>query len=78
MDTSNTLRLRMTPEQTARLLSWARDWTAREVEADCEPSGYMLTIDVGGPGACTATARRGSSQIDLGEVDFDFEGEATS
>lgn len=78
MDTSNTLCLRLTPEQTASLLSWAREWTAREVEADCEPSGYTLTIEVGGPDACTATARKGSSQIDLGEVDFDFEAEATS
>ena len=78
MNTSKILCLRLTPEQTTRLLSWAREWAEREVEADCEPSGYALTIDVGGPCACTATARKGSSQIDLGAVDFDFEGGATS
>ena len=47
---THTTRMQITlnAEQTARLLEWAGKATEAEVEADCEPSGYMLEVAAGG------------------------------
>lgn len=50
------------------LLEWAGNIARAEAAADCEPSGYQLCISVSSIGA-EAEAIRGSSRIDLGDVE---------
>ena len=61
----------LTPEQTARLLAWAHKSTCAEVEANCEPGGYIIQIEIGGYVNC-GTAVRGNERLDLGDVTVDF------
>ena len=67
---THTTRMQITlnAEQTARLLEWAGKTTEAEVEADCEPSGYMLEVAIGGVPSW-AEAVGGGGRIDLGDVD---------
>lgn len=67
------LHLRLTPEQTLRLLEWARQSTQAEVDADCEPSGYALVVSVGGPYGCEVEARRGDGWLPLGEASLEID-----
>lgn len=62
------MQITLSAEQTARLLEWAGKTTAAEVEADCEPSGYMLEVAIGGFPSW-AEAVGGGGRIDLGDVD---------
>lgn len=70
-DYPQSLRVSLTPEQTAQLLTWARRGTLAEVDAECEPGGYVIQIEIGGFANC-ATAVRGHERLDLGDVDIDF------
>lgn len=65
------MHISLTPEQTAQLLTWARGNTRAEVDADCEPGGYLIQIEIGGV-LNAAVAVRGGEQVDLGDVDVDF------
>lgn len=60
----------LTPEQTAQLLTWARGNTRAEVDAVCEPGGYVIQIEIGGF-VNSAAAVRGNKRLDLGDIDVD-------
>ncbi len=62
------MRITLSQTQQATLLEWAGNITRAEVAADCKPSGYQLCISISSIGA-EAEAIRGSSRIDLGDVD---------
>jgi hypothetical protein len=64
--------IKLTVEQTDRLLAWAGAHTRAELDADCEPSGYFLEIAVALSYGCSATARNSADRLDLGDVDFDL------
>jgi hypothetical protein len=64
--------IRLSLDQQARLLEWARTITEAHVAAGCEPPGYELIINVAGPYGVSATASSGSSVIDLGGVSLDL------
>ena len=64
------MRISLTPEQTAQLLTWARGNTRAEVDADCEPGGYVIQIKIGGF-VNSADAVRGNERLDLGDIDVD-------
>ena len=57
-----------TLEQQNKLLAWARAITKGHVDADCEPPGYTLHIDVGAPWSPEARAVCGTHEIELGDV----------
>lgn len=63
------MHIRLSRQQTQRLLKWAGRSTEDEVEADCEPSGYYLEINVGAGYPSTIEAISGSERLDLGDVD---------
>lgn len=68
---SQSMRIALTPDQTARLLEWAGRGTAAEANADIEPSGYVLQVSVL-PYACWADAKRGEDLLELGSVAVDL------
>jgi hypothetical protein len=57
-----------TIEQQSKLLAWAGAITEGHVNADCEPPGYALRIDVASPWNPEARAVCGANTIELGEV----------
>lgn len=63
------LHVRLSLEQTRRLHEWAMAWTAHEVEAGCEPSGFRLDITMGGGIPPIAEAIGVGGCLELGEVD---------
>ncbi len=54
-------------------MTWVRRLTQIECNADCLPSGYYLEIGIGVEGT-DATAIKGPSKLDLGEVEVVLEG----
>ena len=60
--------IRFTREQQDRLLEWAGAFTSSELEADVEPSGYRILIEVAPPEGVSAIACRGVSLRGLGGV----------
>jgi len=65
------MKITLTAEQQKMLLDWARVTTAAEVEADCEPSGYTLEINVS-PYEVNVEAVCGSRRLDLGEAQLEL------
>lgn len=65
------MRISFTPDQTSQLLAWAHKGARAEVDVDCEPSGYVLQIEIGSI-ELNAVAVRGNERLDLGEVDVDL------
>ena len=63
--------IRLRDLQEEALLDWAGKRTHGEVEADCEPSGYELRVDVSAYGAFVR-ARAGQSELDLGGCDIEM------
>jgi hypothetical protein len=61
------MRIELSSEQELLLMAWIEKHTAAEVAADCEPSGYELTVSVSSYGI-EAEARAGSRVLDLGSV----------
>ena len=61
------MHIQLSPQQEAALLEWAARRTDAEVQADCEPSGYELTIAIS-PIDAEATARKGPDELCLGAV----------
>ncbi|MFO1517574.1 MAG: hypothetical protein U1F22_11690 [Lysobacterales bacterium] len=63
------LQIVLSPQQTTFLLDWAAKIAQQHSEADCEPPGYTLEINVGArPYRSVAHAKCGSLALDLGEV----------
>lgn len=60
------MSIHLSPEQTGRLLDWARGGISVELDDDCEPSGYTLEVTVT-PGKKWVEAV-GYGRIDLGDV----------
>jgi len=72
MDTpQKSMVVRLTPDQTEQLMAWAGEITEAHVNADCEPPGYRLVVEVwaGGP---EATAHSGGDVLELGDVAIEF------
>lgn len=67
------MRIVLSTVQEARLLEWVGLRMAKEVEADCEPSGYELVISVCGPYGASAAVRVGTLNLELGEVEVHTE-----
>ena len=65
--------IRFTREQQDRLLEWAGAFTSSELEADVEPSGYRILIEVAPPEGVSAIACTGDSLLELGEVVIEFD-----
>ena len=57
-----------TREQQDRLLEWAGALTSGEIEADVEPSGYRILLEVAPPEGVFAIACKGDALLELGEV----------
>lgn len=62
------MKIELSRQQVDALLSNVRRHTQAEVEAGCEPSGYVLEIHVGGATEPQAVARVGGAQFPLGPV----------
>ena len=58
----------LTLEQQKKLLAWAGAITEAHVNAECEPPGYTLEIDVASPWSPDARAVCGNSVVELGDV----------
>ncbi len=65
--------IRLNREQESRLLEWAGETTRAHTDADLEPPGYALEIDILPALGAYAEATCGNSRIDLGEVDMQLE-----
>ena len=66
---SEKLAIRFSEEQTAMYLRLAAEKTEAEVQADCEPSGSTITIDVSPFGAEAYCNGK-----ELGDVTFEMVG----
>ena len=64
------MHIRLSREQTRRLLEWSGRRVEAEVNASIEPSGYRLEIEIDACLPCTVQARGGGSAIDLGDVEL--------
>ncbi len=64
------MHIRLSREQTRRLLEWSGRRVEAEVNASIEPSGYRLEIEIDACLPNTIQAKSGSSEIDLGDVDL--------
>ena len=73
---TQSMQIKLDAQQTNRLLEWAGRLTTSEVDADCEPSGYTLVVEVGGPFGCSVEARKGGSTLDLGDVEVELRKES--
>lgn len=61
--------IKLSAKQEAALLAWITPITKAEVDAECEPSGYYLEIEIGGPFGASACASSGNAKHDIGEVE---------
>lgn len=66
------MHIKLSTEQTERLLEWVREWSAPHWEADCEPPGYGLEITVLGGWPPWAAVNCGNVTRDLGCVAIEF------
>jgi hypothetical protein len=66
------MHIRLSREQTHRLLVWAGSTLEAEVNADCEPSGYYLEIGVGAGYPHSIEAISGAGRLDLGDIHLDL------
>lgn len=64
------MKIELSRHQQDTLLSIARRCTMDEVEADCEPSGYVLEIHVGGAMEPEAVVKVGDRRFPLGPVEL--------
>ena len=64
------MKIVLTAAQQSELLAWAAQRTRAEMEADMEPSGYTLEVEMG-PVPC-ARARAGRDDLDLGAVSVEM------
>lgn len=67
MNKTQRMQITLSAGQTARLLDAAGTHTAAEVDADCEPSGYVLEIAITSVERW-AEAIIGGQRLDLGDV----------
>lgn len=66
------MKIELSKQQVDELLSHVRRCTLAEVDADCEPSGYVLEIHVGGAMEPEVVVRVGSAHFPLGPVELTF------
>jgi hypothetical protein len=63
------LIIELTEEATQKYLAFASAKTEAEVNADCEPSGCTISVDIGPePFGSSAYANSGSEHIEFGEA----------
>ncbi|MBK6727099.1 MAG: hypothetical protein IPG63_07535 [Xanthomonadales bacterium] len=67
------MKIELSRQQVDELLSNVRRCTLAEVDADSEPSGYVLEIHVGSAMEPEAILRVGSAQFPLGPVELTVE-----
>ena len=60
--------IRLSEEQERLLMQWISPITEAEWEADIEPSGYEIRIEIAPPFAPSATAIKGECTLELGDV----------
>ena len=64
------MKIELSKQQVDELLSNVRRCTLAEVDADCEPSGYVLEIHVGGAMEPEAVVKVGDRRFPLGPVEL--------
>lgn len=69
---SQRLQITLSAEATARYLSIAGARTSAEVNADCEPSGTSVTVDIGAFYSSVMVEQSPTIWVDLGEADVDL------
>ena len=60
--------IKLSEEQEHRLLEWSARFAEAELDADIEPAGYEITIEIAPPLPSLAIARKGAQALELGEV----------
>ncbi len=63
--------IRLSEEQERLLLAWIAPFTAAEFEAEMEPSGYEVRIEICSFGAF-ATAMKGNYSLEIGDVQVEL------
>ena len=67
------LQITLDEEATKKYLDWASGITTAHLEADCEPCGVSITIEIGNAMfGSTAYANVGGGLEELGDADVDF------
>ncbi len=67
------MKIELSKQQVDELLTNVRRHTLAEVDADCEPSGYVLEIHVGGAMEPEAVVKVGDRRFPLGPVELTLE-----
>lgn len=65
------LKIVLSEEATKRYLEMASAKTEAEVNADCEPSGSSIRVDISHLD-CPVMVKKGNEWIDVGEGDVDL------
>ena len=69
---SKKLQITLDEEATRKYLAWASANVAAHVEADMEPCGCSITIDIGGPYGSSAGCMINGEYFEFGEADVDI------
>ena len=64
------MQITLSKEQELRLRQWISPMTEAEVNAEIEPTGYSIEIEIAGPLGTWAVARKGTCVLELGEVEL--------
>ncbi|MBE9549444.1 MAG: hypothetical protein IMF09_08585 [Proteobacteria bacterium] len=69
---SERLQITLTEDATRKYLEWAGAKSEAEVNADCEPSGCSIIIEISGPYGCGALANDGDNLLEFGDADVEL------
>ena len=69
---SKKLQITLDEEATKNYLEWASALVTAHLEADCEPCGCSITIDIGGPYGSSVSSAGAGERLEFGEVEVDF------
>lgn len=69
------LRITLSEEATARYLAIASGKTEAEVNADCEPSGASIRVDISHIFSMVMVEHGSNNWVDVGEADVDLIGD---
>jgi len=67
------LVIELSEEATEKYFKWAGEWAEAQGNADCEPCGVAIKVDIG-PHiyGCYASSAMGKEEIEFGEVEVNI------
>jgi len=69
---SKKLQITLDEEATGKYLAWASANVAAHFEADMEPCGCSIVIDIGGPYGSSAGCTRNGEYFEFGDADVEL------